>query len=206
MINGTANIYTGGNTELTNIVNGTTVGPGITSTYAVLGNPGGDQRDPDGVSPSGGYAFGAGGGGIGYVGQTTSGNSTTNGNGGAGLNAVTINGISYNFQSYFTNNAAFGYNGYIGGGGGGSDGSGTKVGINGLLEMLIIITNRQQTQVVAVMVLGDMVVQVSLSYEQDKNNQHPSQPVVVTPEPVAISFFLGSGPGSGNPRSLLKRI
>jgi len=132
VINGTANIYTGGNTELTNIVNGTTVGPGITSTYAVLGNPGGDQRDPDGVRPSGGYAFGAGGGGIGDVGQTTSDNSTTNGNGGAGLNAVTINGISYNFKSYFANNADFGYNGYIGGGGGGSDGSGTKVGINGL--------------------------------------------------------------------------
>jgi hypothetical protein len=41
--------------------------------------------------------------------------------GGAGLNSATINGIPYNFKSYFANNNPFGHdnNGYIGGGGSG---------------------------------------------------------------------------------------
>jgi hypothetical protein len=43
------------------------------------------------------------------------------GPGGAGLNEAIINGIPYNFKSYFANNHTFGdISGYIGGGGGGN--------------------------------------------------------------------------------------
>jgi len=106
---------TGGAPVATNIVNGSTatIGPTITSTYAVLGNAGGS---------SGGASTGGGGGGIGEAGASP-------GKGGDGAYQVTLAGSStpYNFQSYFANGGTFGVNGYIGGGGGGYSG-GYKAG------------------------------------------------------------------------------
>ena len=118
----------GGDTVSTNIVtlpNGTIIssGPTIQSTYAVLGNAGGSNM----VVASG--AFGplwsaAGGGGIGGPGVSRNITSDPPGYGGPGLDRVTINGITYNFKKYFTNNTTFGHNnnGFIGGGGGGAYG------------------------------------------------------------------------------------
>jgi hypothetical protein len=100
----------------TNVVNGSTTGPVITSNYAVLGNSGG----------SGGGAGGSGGG-IGAAG-------VYGGNGGDGKNEITLLGAStpLNFQSYFANNGTFGANGgWIGGGGCGYSGGYKNGGLGG---------------------------------------------------------------------------
>ena len=110
----------GGQTVDTNVVvdsNGTiiTTAPTITSSYAVLGNPGGDSS----TSISNGS-----GGGIGAPGETASG--TVIGKGGDGAYQVLLTGSStpINFRNYFANGStSFGdKNGttddyYIGGGG-----------------------------------------------------------------------------------------
>lgn len=100
----------------TNVVNGSTTGPVITSNYAVLGNSGG----------SGGGAGGSGGG-IGAAG-------VYGGNGGNGKNDITFLETStpINFQSYFANNETFGVSGgWIGGGGGGYSGGYKNGGLGG---------------------------------------------------------------------------
>ena len=106
----------GGSTSSTNIVNETTIlVPVITSTYAVLGNLGGNS----------GAAIAGSGGGIG-----SGANSSTPG---IGLNQVIINNFTYNFKSYFANNNTFGHNnnGYIGGGGGGYNNGNVAGGLGG---------------------------------------------------------------------------
>ena len=108
----------GGNFVSTNIVNGITTGPTVTSTYAVFGNIGGSQYDTTARYTV--YSV-AGGGGIGAAGGDHTKDTWPAGPGGAGLNEATINGRPYNFKSYFANNTNFGHNnnGYIGGGGSG---------------------------------------------------------------------------------------
>jgi hypothetical protein len=101
----------------TNIVNGElNISPTIEPqpTYAIFGNKGGDQEDLRALAT-------AGGGGIGAAGGNHANGVYMAGSGGAGLNDATINGIPYNFKSYFANNNPFGHNnnGYIGGGGSG---------------------------------------------------------------------------------------
>ena len=133
VLNGRTTNYDGGSAVATNIVDGIpSIGSSVTSTYAVFGNRGGHQRDTTGTSPSGYYAYPGGGGGIGSAGQDNIEGNPNAGNGGSGLNAVTINGTTYNFQSYFNNGNTFGYNGFIGGGGGGNNGSGKNTGAHGL--------------------------------------------------------------------------
>jgi hypothetical protein len=116
-----------GGTVSTNIVNGVSTGPTNQPTYAVFGNNGGDQQDNTYNLST--YT-GAGGGGIGAAGENHANGVMVAGQGGAGLNQATINGIPYNFKSYFANNLNFGINnpqfvdtinymGYIGGGGSG---------------------------------------------------------------------------------------
>jgi hypothetical protein len=118
------NVRAGGASVSTNIVNKIqNIGPtGPTTSginYAVLGNKGGSKTINDA------NLIYMGGGGIGAPGPDYT--NTNNilipgtGDGGAGLNAVTINSKSYNFKSYFANGLPFGHNdnGYIGGGGGG---------------------------------------------------------------------------------------
>jgi hypothetical protein len=110
----------GGNDVSTNIVNGEpNIGRTIQPTYVVLGNKGGDQLDH--TSNDSAYT-GAGGGGIGAAAPNHAFGDVLPGPGGAGLNEARINGITYNFKSYFANNNIFGHNnnGYIGGGGAGS--------------------------------------------------------------------------------------
>ena len=115
---------TGGLPVSTNIVNGIqNIGPSITSTYAVLGNPGGINTLPD--APNNGKLTAGSGGGIGAPGMY----ATFTGNGGRyggdGAYQVSINGTIYNFRNYFANGGNnFGvlesdgaY--YIGGGGSG---------------------------------------------------------------------------------------
>ena len=109
-------IKTGGTALNTNIVNGIITGPTLSSTFVVLGNKGGDRPDStSGVS-------GVGGGGIGGPGGNHIISSINAGPGGVGVNQVAINGITYNFKSYFAGGTTFGNNndGFIGGGGGGS--------------------------------------------------------------------------------------
>jgi hypothetical protein len=117
----------GGSTLSTNIVNGSTatIGPSQKSTYVVLGNIGGST-----VTQNAGILENAGGGGIGGAGGNT---ASAAGNGGTGLNTVTINGISYNFKTWFSPNVTFGHNGagFIGGGGAGSATGNSTVGIGG---------------------------------------------------------------------------
>jgi hypothetical protein len=102
----------------TNVVNGSTatIGPSITSTYAVMGNAGGP-------SGNGNWQHGSGGG-IGAVG-------VLGGKGGDGAYQVTLTGAAtpINFRGYFANGGNnFGVqdgstgNYYIGGGGGGDGG------------------------------------------------------------------------------------
>jgi hypothetical protein len=107
---------TGGTALTTNIVNGIITGPTLSSTFVVLGNKGGDRVD---TSSS---VTGVGGGGIGGPGGNHILNSINAGPGGVGVNQVAINGITYNFKSYFAGGTTFGNNndGFIGGGGGGS--------------------------------------------------------------------------------------
>ena len=114
----------GGAAVSTNVVNGSTatIGPSITSTYAVMGNAGGNNN--------GQYYTGSGGG-IGAAG-------VSGGIGGAGAYQVTLTGAAtpINFRSYFANGGnSFGVqdgttgNYYIGGGAssyrGNSSGGGT---------------------------------------------------------------------------------
>jgi hypothetical protein len=92
-------------------------GPTIQPTYAVFGNKGGDQLD---TTLNKSIYTGAGGGGIGAAAPNHALGDLAGGPGGAGLNQATINGITYNFKSYFANNNTFGdISGYIGGGGAG---------------------------------------------------------------------------------------
>jgi hypothetical protein len=111
----------GGAAVSTNVVNGSTatIGPSITSTYAVMGNDGGNNSNVT-VSDRAGS-----GGGIGAAG-------TTAGKGGDGAYQVTLTGAAtpINFRNYFANGStAFGVqdgstgNYYIGGGGGGYNGA-----------------------------------------------------------------------------------
>jgi hypothetical protein len=123
----------GGLPVSTNIVGAVTgIGPSLTSTYAVLGNRGGNQYDTGSLS---GIST-PGGGGIGAAGvDHLFGNGTVGGN---GAYQVTLSGssIPINFRSYFANGStSFGVqdgttgNYYIGGGGGGYN-IGTNVNAN----------------------------------------------------------------------------
>jgi hypothetical protein len=107
----------GGNSTNTNIVNGDTgISPTIQPTYVVLGNKGGDQQQ-DGPSQLDRSTLScAGGGVIGAAAPNHGRGDIAAGPGGAGLNQVTINGIPYNFKSYFANGGAFGHDvsGYMG--------------------------------------------------------------------------------------------
>jgi hypothetical protein len=110
----------GGKDVSTNIVNGVSnIGPTIQPTYAVFGNKGGDQVDGTYDQDPGSTP---GGGGIGAAAPNHSIGDLAVGPGGAGLNGARINGIPYNFKSYFANDNPFGHNnnGYIGGGGSGA--------------------------------------------------------------------------------------
>ena len=120
--------YVGGTAVSTNIVNGSTasIGPTITSTYAVLGYKGGDQLNTTQVYTQPAYT-GAGGGGIGQGGFNHPNNDVNGAGGGNGRYFIDINGSQYNFRNYFANaSTAFGVqdgstgNYYIGGGGGGN--------------------------------------------------------------------------------------
>ena len=105
----------------TNIVAGNTVNANTyTSTYAVLGNRGGDS--------SVNIVQACGGGGIGTTGGDQTNSAATSGaTGGNGIYNITINSITYNLRTHFTNNGTFGVqdgstgNYYIGGGGGGGN-------------------------------------------------------------------------------------
>ena len=108
----TGNVRNGGQPVNTNVVNSITTGPTVQSTYAVLGNAGGNNT---GIANSGS------GGGIGTVG-------VAGGKGGNGAYQVTLSGAAtpINFRNYFANGStSFGVqdditgNYYIGGGGGG---------------------------------------------------------------------------------------
>ena len=110
-----------GGTASTNIVAGNTVNANTyTSTYAVLGNRGGDS--------SVNIVQACGGGGIGTTGGDQTNSAATSGaTGGNGIYNITINSITYNLRTHFTNNGTFGVqdgstgNYYIGGGGGGGN-------------------------------------------------------------------------------------
>ena len=122
----------GGNAVSTNIVNGITTGPVVTSTYGVYGNDGG--RNITGWNGSNGSAMdAAGGGGIGQGGSDTGSLvpvdsqfvANSPGKGGDGLYFATINGVTYNFKNNFNvNGIQDGTTGnfFIGGGGGGGAG------------------------------------------------------------------------------------
>ena len=116
---------TGGSAVSENIINGVNgIGPIIQTTYAVLGNKGGNQDDSTIFTDNAIYGTNKscpGGGGIGSIAANHDAVLEA-GPGGDGLNEVRINDISYNFKSYFANDNSFGHNdnGYIGGGGGGS--------------------------------------------------------------------------------------
>ena len=116
---------TGGSAVSENIINGVNgIGPIIQTTYAVLGNKGGNQDDSTIFTDNAIYGTNKscpGGGGIGSIAANHDAVLEA-GPGGDGLNEVRINDISYNFKSYFANDNPFGHNdnGYIGGGGGGA--------------------------------------------------------------------------------------
>ena len=130
----------GGNVVSTNIVNGTTTGPVVTTTYGVYGNRGG--RNITSYTGTLDNMDGAGGGGIGEGGSTSGALQIVDsqfvandgGKGGDGLYFVTINGVVYNFKNYFNvNGIQDGTTGnfYIGGGGGGGDSNGGIAGKGG---------------------------------------------------------------------------
>ena len=111
-------LKSGGQPVNTNVVNGTTTGPTLQTTYAVLGNAGGNNNNLVNYTSGGG-------GGIGTVG-------VAGGAGGNGTYQVTLTGAAtpINFRNYFANGStSFGVqdgttgNYYIGGGGGGTDGN-----------------------------------------------------------------------------------
>jgi hypothetical protein len=123
----------GGLASTTNIVNNVSnISPSVKSTYIVLGTNGG-------ATTNNYFSSMAGGGGIGANGSSVTGGSVAGGAGGNGLNTVTINGIAYNFKTWFSPNVAFGVqdgttdNYFIGGGGGGScfNNAGSTSGIGG---------------------------------------------------------------------------
>jgi len=130
----------GGNAVNTNVVNGTTTAPVLTTTYGVYGNRGG--RNIINYTGNLDPMDGAGGGGIGE-GGSTSGSlqivdsqfiTNNGGKGGDGLYFATINGVVYNFKNDFNvNGIQDGTTGnyFIGGGGGGGDTNGGIAGIGG---------------------------------------------------------------------------
>ena len=131
----------GGNAVSTNIVNGITTGPVITTTYGVYGKDGGRNITVY-TAPNLNNLDGAGGGGIGEGGSDTGSLvpvdsqfvSNNGGKGGDGLYFATINGVVYNFKNYFNvNGIQDGTTGnfFIGGGGGGGDLSDGVAGIGG---------------------------------------------------------------------------
>lgn len=108
----------------TNVVNGITTGPVVSTTYGVYGNAGG-YRSEDWTVNNWLHNHGASGGGIGTPGGVST-NSAV-GAAGNGLYQVQINGQTYNLKQYFSPNSAFGVadpnnanNFYIGGGGSGA--------------------------------------------------------------------------------------
>jgi hypothetical protein len=120
----------GGSASTLNIVNGVSNrGPSVTSTYGVYGNSGGSMQQ----WTNGNYstANAGGGGGIGAAGASGVASTNRSGVGGNGLNAVTINSVTYNFSNHFANGGVFGVNGYIGGGGGGGSYSNSPAKISG---------------------------------------------------------------------------
>jgi hypothetical protein len=130
----------GGNAVSTNIVNGITTAPVITTTYGVYGKDGGRNITP--YTGSLDNMDGAGGGGIGEGGSDTGSLvpvdsqfvANNGGKGGDGLYFATINGVVYNFKNYFNvDGIQDGTTGnfFIGGGGGGGDLNGGVAGIGG---------------------------------------------------------------------------
>jgi hypothetical protein len=120
----------GGTTLALNIVNNVqNIAPSVTSTYGVYGNAGGLMQQ----WTNGNYstANAGGGGGIGVAGSPGSASTNRSGVGGNGLNAVTINSVTYNFSNHFANGGVFGVNGYIGGGGGGGGFSNSAAKVSG---------------------------------------------------------------------------
>ena len=122
-------ILNGGAAVTTNVVNGlSNIGPIITSTYAVLGNAGGNNF----INGSGG------GGGIGTPGAAAPATREF-AKGGNGKYDVIINSYTYNFRDYFANGGNnFGVqdgttgNYYIGGGGSAFNGGGSLPPVGGL--------------------------------------------------------------------------
>ena len=105
----------GGAAVSTNVLNGSTAGPGVGSTHAVMGNAGGNNGTDTYITGSGG--------GIGTAGNAGA-------KGGDGRYFIDINGTTYNFRNHFANGGnSFGVqngttgNYYIGGGAGGYNGS-----------------------------------------------------------------------------------
>jgi hypothetical protein len=127
---GSDNGRSGGSSSALNIVNGiSNIGPGVSSSYGVYGKSGGSSQNWTGGNYS--TANAAGGGGIGTAGSPGSASTNRSGVGGDGLDAVTINSITYNFKNHFANGGAFGINGYIGGGGGGGAYSNSAAKVSG---------------------------------------------------------------------------
>jgi hypothetical protein len=121
---GSAGTFSGG-TASTNIIDGANINANTyTSTYAVLGNRGGNSSVSTSVA--------SGGGGIEASGGNVSGDTSNGGAGGNGRYNININGVEYNFKKHFSPNASFGVqnnDGYFyigGGGGGGNTGNGTR--------------------------------------------------------------------------------
>lgn len=75
-MNGSITNYNEGSVIAINIVNGIpSIGPSITSTYAVFGIRGGHQRSATSLSPLYYYAYPGEGGGIGSAGQDNNDNN-----------------------------------------------------------------------------------------------------------------------------------
>ena len=130
----------GGTAVSTNIVNGITTGPVITTTYGVYGNIGGRNITPytntqDDMDGAGGGGVGQGGSSSGSLVSVDSQFVVNNGGkGGDGLYFATINGVIYNFKNDFNvNGIQDGTTGnfFIGGGGGGGDNAGGIAGLGG---------------------------------------------------------------------------
>ena len=98
------------------LIGGGMVSPGMSyGSWSCRGNSGGN-------ADMGWSNHCGGGGGMGAVGKPYSSYSVAGApDGGAGINAITIGGRSYNLKDHFAGGQAFGHNnnGYIGGGGGG---------------------------------------------------------------------------------------
>ncbi len=122
---GSQAVSSGGSVVYTNIVNRFTVNPNNSSSnYVVYGNKGGDNLTAwTGANLS--AMDGAGGGGIGAIGEYSQKTANSPGKGGNGLEKAIINNIEYNLKNYFSPNTPFGVQSgslfYIGGGGGGGN-------------------------------------------------------------------------------------